>query len=151
MFPHPAADRLLQAAWDPTFSEASFGFRPGRSAHQAVARAQELIASGHGIVVDLDLEKFFDRVNHDILMGLVAKRVTDKRILKLIRSFLTAGVLIDRRRAGRTDGGGDAAARADYSPYAKGNLRRLAIDDLWSARSAHCRQLIRLERESSVG
>jgi len=60
-----------------------------------VARAQELIASGHGIVVDLDLEKFFDRVNHDILMGLVAKRVTDKRILKLIRGFLTAGVLID--------------------------------------------------------
>ena len=60
-----------------------------------MARAQELIASGHGIVVDLDLEKFFDRVNHDILMGLVAKRVTDKRILKLIRGFLTAGVLID--------------------------------------------------------
>jgi len=87
--------QVLQAAWDPTFSEASFGFRPGRSAHQAVARAQELIASGHGIVVDLDLEKFFDRVNHDVLMGLVAKRVTDKRILKLIRGFLTAGVLID--------------------------------------------------------
>jgi len=73
----------------------SFGFRPGRSAHQAVERAQEYIASGHGIVVDIDLEKFFDRVNHDILMGLVAKRVTDKRILKLIRGFLTAGVLAD--------------------------------------------------------
>ena len=58
-------------------------------------QVQELIASGHGFVVDLDLEKFFDRVNHDILMGLVAKRVTDKRILKLIRGFLTAGVLID--------------------------------------------------------
>ena len=58
-------------------------------------QAQELIASGHGFVVDLDLEKFFDRVDHDILMGLVAKRVTDKRILKLIRGFLTAGVLID--------------------------------------------------------
>jgi reverse transcriptase-like protein len=86
---------VLQADWDPTFSEHSFGFRPGRSAHQAVARAQAFIASGHGIVVDLDLEKFFDRVNHDILMGLVAKRVTDKRILELIRGFLTAGVLID--------------------------------------------------------
>jgi len=87
--------QVLQAEWDPTFSEHSFGFRPKRSAHQAVARAQELIASGHDIVVDIDLEKFFDRVNHDILMGLVAKRVADKRVLKLIRGFLTAGVLMD--------------------------------------------------------
>jgi RNA-directed DNA polymerase len=87
--------QVLQADWDGTFSEHSFGFRPGRSAHQAVARAQAYIASGHGFVVDLDLEKFFDRVNHDILMGLVAKRVADKRILKLIRGFLTAGVLAD--------------------------------------------------------
>src|ERR1700737_507445 len=69
--------------------------RPGRSAHQAVERAQVYIASGHAVVVDIDLEKFFDRVNHDILMGLVAKRVTDKRILKLIRGFLTAGALAD--------------------------------------------------------
>jgi len=87
--------QVLQADWDPTFSEHSYGFRPGRSAHQAVKPAQEYIASGHSIVVDLDLEKFFDRVNHDILMGLVAKRVTDKRILKLTRGFLTAGVLVD--------------------------------------------------------
>jgi RNA-directed DNA polymerase len=94
-FIQQAVLQVLQAAWDPTFSEHSFGFRPSRSAHQAVARAQQLIASGHGIVVDLDLEKFFDRVNHDILMGLVAKRVADKRILKLIRGFLTAGVLMD--------------------------------------------------------
>jgi RNA-directed DNA polymerase len=85
--------QILQADWDPTFSDASFGFRPGRSAHQAVDKAQEHIAAGYGWVVDIDLEKFFDRVNHDILMGLVAKRVTDKRILKLIRGFLTAGVL----------------------------------------------------------
>jgi hypothetical protein len=62
--------QVLQAAWDPTFLDASYGFRPGRSAHQAVARAQEHIADGYGWVVDLDLEKFFDRVNHDILMGL---------------------------------------------------------------------------------
>jgi RNA-directed DNA polymerase len=94
-FIQQAVMQVLQADWDPTFSEASFGFRPGRSAHQAVARAQELIASGHGTVVDIDLEKFFDRVNHDILMGLVAKRVSDKRILKLIRGFLTAGALAD--------------------------------------------------------
>ena len=94
-FIQQAVMQVLQAEWDRTFSEASFGFRPGRSAHQAVERAQEYIASGHGWVVDIDLEKFFDRVNHDILMGLVAKRVTDKRILKLIRGFLTAGVLAD--------------------------------------------------------
>jgi RNA-directed DNA polymerase len=94
-FIQQAVMQVLQADWDGTFSEASFGFRPGRSAHQAVAGAQELIASGHDTVVDIDLEKFFDRVNHDILMGLVAKRVSDKRILKLIRGFLTAGVLAD--------------------------------------------------------
>src|SRR5258705_12278225 len=94
-FIQQAVLQVLQAEWDPTFSEHSFGFRPKRSAHQAVARAQELIASGHDIVVDIDLEKFFDRVNHDILMGLVAKRVADKRVLKLIRGFLTAGVLAE--------------------------------------------------------
>jgi RNA-directed DNA polymerase len=92
-FIQQAVMQALQADWDPTFSEASFGFRPGRSAHQAVARAQTYIASGYGVVVDLDVEKFFDRVNHDILMGLVAKRVADKCLLKLIRGFLTAGVL----------------------------------------------------------
>ena len=94
-FIQQAVMQALQAHWDRTFSEVSFGFRPGRLAHQAVKRAQEYIASGRGIVVDIDLEKFFDRVNHDILMGLVAKRVSDKRILKLIRGFLTAGVLAD--------------------------------------------------------
>ena len=92
-FVQQAVMQVLQADWDGTFSEASFGFRPGRSAHQAVERAQAYIASGHAVVVDLDLEKFFDRVNHDILMGLVAKRVTDKRLLKLIRAFLNAGVM----------------------------------------------------------
>ncbi len=94
-FIQQAVLQVLQADWDPTFSEQSFGFRPGRSAHQAVERAQAYIASGHSVVVDIDLEKFFDRVNHDILMGLVAKRVHDRRILQLIRGFLTAGVLED--------------------------------------------------------
>ena len=94
-FIQQAVMQVLQANWDRTFSERSFGFRPRRSAHQAVAKAQEYIASGHGFVVDLDLEKFFDRVNHDILMGLVAKRVADKRVLKLIRGFLTAGVMAE--------------------------------------------------------
>ena len=88
-----AVMQVLQADWDPTFSETSFGFRPKHSAHQAVERAQAYIASGYAVVVDTDLEKFFDRVNHDILMGLIAKRVADKRILKLIRGFLTAGAM----------------------------------------------------------
>jgi RNA-directed DNA polymerase len=92
-FIQQAVMQVLQADWDGTFSETSFGFRPGRSAHQAVKQAQAYIASGYVVVVDIDLEKFFDRVNHDILMGLVAKRVADKRLLKLIRGVLTAGVM----------------------------------------------------------
>jgi retron-type reverse transcriptase len=92
-FIQQAVMQVLQAEWDPTFSASSYGFRPGRSAHQAVHRAQEYIAAGDRLVVDLDLEKFFDRVNHDILMGLVAQRISDKRLLKLTRGYLTAGVL----------------------------------------------------------
>jgi RNA-directed DNA polymerase len=88
-----AVMQVLQRRWDRTFSEHSYGFRPRRSAHQAVAQAQQYLAAGHRWVVDLDLEKFFDRVNHDKLMGQVAKRVADKRMLKLLRAFLTAGVL----------------------------------------------------------
>jgi RNA-directed DNA polymerase len=84
---------VLQRRWDGTFSEHSFGFRPGRSAHQAVARAQEYIRAGYRWVVDIDLEKFFDRVNHDQLMGRVAARVKDKRLLRLLRAYLNAGVM----------------------------------------------------------
>jgi RNA-directed DNA polymerase len=85
--------QVLQRRWDSTFSNYSYGFRPRRSAHQAVAQAQQFITGGYSWVVDLDLEKFFDRVNHDKLMGQVAKRVGDKRLLKLIRAFLNAGVM----------------------------------------------------------
>jgi group II intron reverse transcriptase/maturase len=94
-FIQQAVLQVLQSQWDATFSPSSYGFRPGRSAHQAVAGAQELIAAGRRWVVDIDLEKFFDRVNHDLLMGLVTKRVGDHRVRRLIRGYLTAGVLAD--------------------------------------------------------
>ena len=94
-FTQQAVLQVLQKRWDRTFSEHSYGFRPGRSAHQAVEAAQKYIAAGHRWCVDLDLEKVFDRVSHDQLMAKMAKRVSDKRLLKLIRAFLTAGVMED--------------------------------------------------------
>ena len=105
-------DRLIQQAllqvlsplYEPTFSDSSFGFRPGRSAHQAVQQAQRYIDSGQRWVVDLDLERFFDRVNHDILMSRLARRIEDKRVLGLIRRFLQAGVLCDGVISARTEG-----------------------------------------------
>jgi RNA-directed DNA polymerase len=108
-FIQQAVLQVLQKRWDRTFSEHSYGFRPGRSAHQAVEQAQEYIAQGYGWVVDIDIEKFFDRVNHDKLMGQVAKRVEDKRLLKLIRAYLNAGVmedgLVSPTREGTPQGG----------------------------------------------
>jgi RNA-directed DNA polymerase len=94
-FVQQAVMQVLQRKWDPTFSEHSHGFRPKRSAHQAVAKAQQYIAAGNRWVVDLDLEKFFDRVNHDRLMTAIARRVTDKRVLRLIGAFLKVGVMED--------------------------------------------------------
>jgi len=92
-FIQQAVMQVLQRRWDRTFSDHSYGFRPGRSAHQAVQAAQQYIAEGYRWCVDLDLEKFFDRVSHDKLMAKIAERVSDKRMLKLIRAFLTAGVM----------------------------------------------------------
>src|ERR1700716_1020941 len=92
-FIQQAVMQVLQRSWDGTFSEHSYGFRPKRSAHQAVAKAQQYQAAGYRWVVDLDLEKFFDRVNHDRLLAKIAERVSDKRLLKLIRAFLRAGVM----------------------------------------------------------
>ena len=105
-------DRLIQQAllqvlsplYDPTFSDASFGFRPGRSAHQALDRAKEHVSAGYRWVVDMDLEKFFDRVNHDVLMSRMARRVKDKRILKLIRVFLQAGIMEGGVTSPRSEG-----------------------------------------------
>src|SRR5436189_3045870 len=92
-FIQQAVMQALQRSWDGTFSEHSYGFRPKRSAHQAVEKAQQYQAEGYRWVVDLDLEKFFDRVNHDRLLAKIAERVSDKRLLKLIRAFLRAGVM----------------------------------------------------------
>jgi RNA-directed DNA polymerase len=92
-FIQQAVMQVLQGKWDRTFSEHSHGFRPQRSAHQAVTKAQQYIAEGNRWVVDLDLEKFFDRVNHDKLMAAIARRVNDKRMLGLLRAFLESGVM----------------------------------------------------------
>ena len=96
--------QVLQPHYDATFSDASFGFRPGRSAHQAIERAREHMRAGHRWVVDMDLEKFFDRVNHDVLMSRLARRIEDKRILLLIRRYLQAGMMEDGVVSPRTEG-----------------------------------------------
>ena len=105
-------DRLIQQAllqvltpiFDPTFSTSSYGYRPGRSAQQAVSAMKAHVTAGHRWVVDLDLEAFFDRVNHDLLMARVARRVRDKRVLRLIRRYLEAGMFQDGLAAPRRQG-----------------------------------------------
>jgi RNA-directed DNA polymerase len=119
-FVQQAMLQVLQRRWDKTFSAHSYGFRPNRSAHQAVARSQQYIADGYRWVVDLDLEKFFDRVNHDKLMGRMAKRVADKRVLKLTRAFLNAGVM-ENGLVSPTDEGTPQGGPA-YSLNAKDNM-----------------------------
>jgi RNA-directed DNA polymerase len=87
--------QVLDPIFDPTFSTHSYGFRPHRRAHQAVTKAKRYVAEGYEWVVDMDLEKFFDRVNHDILMGRLAKRIEDKRVLRVIRKYLQAGIMVN--------------------------------------------------------
>ena len=96
--------QVLQPQIDPSFSEHSYGFRPKRSAHQAVLKAQEYVQSGRVFVVDVDLEKFFDRVNHDVLMSRLEKRIGDQRVLRLIRRYLQAGILADGMTVDRHEG-----------------------------------------------
>ncbi len=122
------ADRLVQQAilqvlqpiLEPSFSASSFGFRPGRSAHDALAQAGKYVAEGYGTVVDLDLEKFFDRVNHDILMARLARRIGDKRLLRIVRRFLEAGMMREgvcvRRWEGTPQGRSALAAARQSAP-----------------------------------
>jgi RNA-directed DNA polymerase len=104
-----AIGQVLEPLLDPTFSESSFGFRPGRSAHDALEQARQYVSEGRGIVVDVDLEKFFDRVNHDIMMERLARRVEDKRLLRIVRRFMQAGLMqggvCQRRGEGTPQGG----------------------------------------------
>lgn len=104
-----ALHQVLQPIFEPGFSESSYGFRPERSAQQAVLRAQQYVQEGRRWVVDIDLEKFFDRVNHDILMSRIARQVKDDRVLKLIRRYLEAGLMregmVQQRREGTPQGG----------------------------------------------
>src|SRR5271169_5430224 len=138
-----AVMQVLQKRWDRTFSDHSYGFRPGRSAHQAVAQAQQYIAEGYGWCVDFDLEKFFDRVNHDKLMGQVAKRVEDKRLLKLIRAFLNAGVmengLVSSSGEGTPQGG-------PLSPL----LSNLVLDELDQELERRGHRFVRYADDSNV-
>jgi RNA-directed DNA polymerase len=103
-FIQQAIMQVLQGYWDKTFSDHSYGFRPGRSAHQAISRGQQYVEQGYRWIVDIDLEKFFDRVNHDKLMGNLAKRIRDKRLLKIIRAFLNAGAMEDGLVSATTEG-----------------------------------------------
>ncbi len=147
-----AIDRLIQQAvlqvlqkrWDPTFSERSYGFRPGRSAHQAIAQAQQHAAEGYEYVVDIDLEKFFDRVNHDMLMSRIAKRVKDKRLLKLIRAYLNAGVL-DNGLVSHSEGEG-VPQGGPLSPL----LSNLFLDDLDRELERRNHRFVRYADDSNI-
>ena len=135
--------QVMQPIFDPTFSDGSFGFRPGRGAHDAVGRAREHIAAGYRWVVDLDLEKFFDRVNHDVLMARVARRLKDKRVLLLIRRYLQAGMMDDGLVSPRTEGtpqGGPA------SPL----LSNILLDELDKELERRGHRFVRYADDSNV-
>lgn len=135
--------QVLQWRWDPTFSAFSYGFRPGRSAHQAVVQAQVYIEQGYNYVVDLDLEKFFDRVCHDRLMSRLAERITDKRVLKLIRASLQAGILADGLITLPTEG---TPQGSPLSPF----LSNVVLDELDKELEARGLRFCRYADDSNI-
>ena len=135
--------QVLQWRWDPTFSAFSYGFRPGRSAHQAVAQAQAYIEQGYSYVVDIDLEKFFDRVCHDRLMSRLAQRITDKRVLKLIRAYLQAGILEEGLMTRPTEG---TPQGAPLSPF----LSNVVLDELDQELEARGHRFCRYADDSNI-
>jgi len=126
-----AITQVLEPILDPTFSGSSFGFRPGRGAHDALRQAREYVTDGYEIVVDLDLEKFFDRVNHDMLMARLARRIGDKRLLRIVRRFLQAGMMVNGVCGERTEGTGPrpSPGQAPGGPLSP-LLSNLLLDDL---------------------
>ena len=135
--------QVLQWRWDPTFSTGSYGFRPGRSAHQAVAQAQAYIAQGYNYVVDIDLEKFFDRVCHDRLMSRLAGRMMDKRVLKLIRASLQAGILENGLTTWPTEG---TPQGSPLSPW----LSNVVLDELDKELEARGLRFCRYANDSNI-
>ncbi|MFT5431044.1 MAG: RNA-directed DNA polymerase, partial [Myxococcota bacterium] len=118
--------QVLQPRFDPTFSEHSHGFRPGRSAHDALRSARDYVQSGRHWVVDVDLEKFFDRVNHDILMSRLARRIVDRRVLGLLRRFLTAGARANGAEVAKTSQGMGTPQGGPISPL----MANVLLDDV---------------------
>lgn len=135
--------QVLQGRWDQTFSEHSYGFRPGRSAHQAIAEAQSYIKAGYDVVVDIDLSKFFDRICHARLMSKLAQRIADKRVLKLIRAYLEVGIvengLISKPREGSVQGG-------PLSPF----LSNVVLDELDKELEARGHQFTRYADDCNI-
>jgi RNA-directed DNA polymerase len=135
--------QVLQPLIDPSFSDASYGFRPGRRAHDAIRRAQRYVEDGYRIVVDVDLEKFFDRVNHDILMDRLSRRIADPRILWLIRRYLDAGVMLNGVRCDRQDG---TPQGGPLSPL----LANVLLDEVDRALERHGHRFVRYADDCNV-
>lgn len=135
--------RVLQPPWDPTFSEWSYGFRPGRNAHQAVAQAQAYIAQGYRYVVDIDLAQFFDRVCHDRLMSRLAQQIADKRVLQLLRRFLQAGILENGLTTVPTTG---TPQGSPLSPF----LSNVVLDELDKELEARGHRFCRYADDSNI-
>jgi group II intron reverse transcriptase/maturase len=144
-------DRLIQQAllqqlqpiFEPTFSESSYGFRPNRSAHDAVKRAQQYVQEGYEWTVDLDIEKFFDRVNHDMLMARVARKVKDKRVLRLIRAYLNSGVMVEGVVMGTEEG---TPQGGPISPL----LANVLLDDLDKELEKRGHKFVRYADDSNI-